>query len=151
MTTVYDVPPESLIEHAAKLIQEKVPEVKPPEWASYVKTGPHKEKPPLRGDWWYVRAASVLRKLYVKGPLGTVRLAAMYGGPRDRGSKPDRAVKGSRAIIRHILQQLEDAKLVEKASTRGRRITPKGQKLLDNAAREVYMDIIKNNTELAKY
>ena len=47
------------------------------------------------------------------------------------------AVKGSRSIIRKSLMQLETAGLVVRNKNNGRVVTPKGQALLDNAAKEV--------------
>ncbi|MCG7844358.1 MAG: 30S ribosomal protein S19e [Methanomassiliicoccales archaeon] len=136
MVTVYDVPHEKLIGNVAQKLKDSGA-VSPPEWAEYAKTGVHTEKAPTQEDWWYTRAASVLRKVYVKGPIGTSKLAAEYGGFVDRGSRPNRAVKGSRSIIRKSLMQLESAGLVTKNKNNGRIVTPKGQALLDNAAKEV--------------
>ena len=136
MVTVYDVPSEKLIANVAQKLKDSG-KVNPPEWAEFAKTGVHTEKAPIQADWWYTRAASVLRKVYVKGPIGTSKLAAEYGGFNDRGSKPNRAVKGSRSIIRRSLMQLESAGLVAKNKNNGRVVTPKGQALLDNAAKEV--------------
>jgi len=136
MTTVYDVPADRLIPRVATELKAR-PELAPPAWAEFAKTGVHTEKAPIQADWWYTRAASVLRKVYVKGPIGTSKLAAEYGGFNDRGSKPNRAVKGSRSIIRRSLMQLESAGLVAKNKNNGRVVTPKGQALLDNAAKEV--------------
>lgn len=136
MVTVYDVPSEKLIENVAQKLKDSGA-VNPPEWAEFAKTGVHTEKAPIQADWWYTRAASVLRKVYVKGPIGTSKLAAEYGGFVDRGSRPNRAVKGSRSIIRKSLMQLEAAGLVSKNKNNGRVVTPKGQAFLDNAAKEV--------------
>ena len=138
MVTVYDVPAEPLILNVAEKLKENS-KIVPPEWAEFAKTGIHTERAPAQPDWWYTRAASVLRKLYVKGPMGTSKLSAEYGGYRDRGAKPNRAVKGSRNIIRKCLMQLQDAGLlIEAENKQGRKISPAGQKLLDNAAKEVF-------------
>jgi small subunit ribosomal protein S19e len=136
MVTVYDVPSEKLIANVAQKLKDSGA-VNPPEWAEFAKTGRHTEKAPAQADWWYTRAASVLRKVYVKGPIGTSKLAAEYGGFVDRGSKPNKAAKGSRSIIRRSLIQLESAGLVAKNKNNGRMVTPKGQSLLDNAAKEI--------------
>jgi small subunit ribosomal protein S19e len=136
MVTVYDVPPEKLIENVALKLKD-YGSVNPPEWAEFAKTGVHTEKAPIQKDWWYTRAASVLRKVYVKGPIGTSKLAAEYGGFVDKGSRPNKAVKGSRSIIRKSLMQLESAGLVAKNKNNGRIVTPKGQAMLDAAAKEV--------------
>jgi small subunit ribosomal protein S19e len=137
MVTVYDIPPEKLIAKAANQLKS-IESIKAPEWAEFAKTGRHTEKAPVQVDWWYTRSASVLRKVYIKGPIGTSRLAAEYGGFADRGSKPNRAVKGSRAIARRCLIQLEQAGLIAKDKRNGRMITAKGQSLLDSAAKQAY-------------
>ncbi len=140
MTTAYDVPAQELIERSA-LGMKEIPEFQPPEWASYVKTGVHKELPPEQDDWWYVRLSAVLRKVYMNGPIGTERLSAMFGGKEDRGSKMYKARKGSRAIVRRALIDLEKAGFIERFKNKGRRVTSKGQAFLDNAAYEVAKEI----------
>lgn len=133
MVTAYDVSASDLI---AGISQEfkTFPEIVPPSWAPFVKTGVHKELPPENPDWWYVRSAAVLRKIYLKGPLGTRRLKAMYGGRKNRGTKTEKARSGSGSIARKILQQLEKAKLVE-ALPNGKQITAKGMSFVDEVAK----------------
>lgn len=137
--TIYDVDGTELVEEAAKELQ-KIEVIKPTEWASFVKTGANKERPPARQDWWYVRAASVLRKVRLKGPIGVSKLRTLYGGIKNRGYAPERFRKGSGSIIRKILQQLEKAELIKKDKKglhKGRVITPKGIKLMDNVAKKL--------------
>lgn len=136
MTTAYDVPAEPLIRKLADKLKNEY-KLQPPEWSIWVKTGAHKERAPEDPDWWYVRMASILRKVYIRGPIGVSRLRGMYGGKRDKGVKPYRHVKGSGSIIRKALQQLEEAGLVENMASKGRKVTSKGQSLLDNVAHEV--------------
>lgn len=152
MTTVYDVPAEPLIETAASELQS-TDEVGPPDWSAFARTGAHKERPPEEEAWWFTRSAAILRKVYLDGPVGTERLAAGFGGKRDYGSAPHHAVKGSRNIIRKILQQLEAAGLVEKdeRGRGGRQVTPEGQKFLDDLSHEVKNDLVDEIPELAKY
>ena len=140
MVTVYDVPAEKLILKAAEKLKGD-DNITPPEWAEYVRTDRHTEKAPTQDDWWFTRSASILRKLYIKGPMGTSRLAAEYGGYADKGSKPNRAVKGSRNIVRKCMIQLEAAGLLVSVEKQGRNISPAGQSLLDNAAKEVYDEL----------
>lgn len=143
MVTVYDVPAEKLILKVAEKFKEN-DKIVPPDWAEFAKTGVQAERAPVQPDWWYTRAASVIRKLYVKGPMGTSKLSAEYGGYVDRGAKPNRAVRGSRNIIRKCLIQLQDAGLlVATKDKQGRAISPAGQSMLDNAAKEVF-DETKN-------
>ncbi len=148
MVTVYDVPPEKLIASVAEKLKEE--KIEPPEWSRWVTTGVHKEKGPEQEDWWYIRLASVLRKIYIMGPIGTSRLAAEYGGKEDRGSKRYKARKGSRAIVRKALQQLESLGYVKK-DKKGRVITPKGRSFMDNVAHEIMKELVKETPELEKY
>lgn len=136
MTTMYDAEPQKLILKAAEELK-KIPEIKPPEWADFVKTGMHKERPPANGDWWYVRSASVLRAVYRLGPVGISKLRVKYGGKKNRGVKKEHFYKGSGSILRKSLQQLEKAgfvKFAEKGVHKGRVITPKGKSFLDKIA-----------------
>lgn len=135
MTTVYDVNAHDLLTRLTEDLKE-VNEVNPPAWARYVKTGVCKERPPVQEDWWHMRAASLLRRLYVDGPVGVERLRRYYGGKKNRGYKPEKFRKASGAIIRTILKQLEEAEFVEKCP-KGRKLTPKGVSHLDRLAYEV--------------
>jgi len=140
MTTMYDVEPQELILKAAEELK-KVPEIKAPAWTPFVKTGMHKERPPLNGDWWYIRAASVLRTIYRLGPIGVSKLRTKYGGKKNRGVKKEHFFKGSGNILRKSLQQLEKAGLVkftEKGVHKGRVITPKGRLFLDKIAVQLH-------------
>lgn len=150
MTTVYDVPPDVLIRKVAEKLKEKE-ETKPPSWAKFAKTGIHREKAPTQNDWWYTRSAAILRKVYIHGPIGVSRLRAMYGGCRDRGSKPNKARKGSGSITQLALTQLEKLEYVSIVKGKGRTITPKGRSLIDDTAHEVLQELIKANPALSKY
>ncbi len=135
MVTVREVAADKLIEKLKEELK-KIKEISPPEWSKFVKSGVHKERPPEQEDFWYIRAASILRRIYLDGPVGTERLRTYYGGRKRRGHKPAHFRKASGNIIRKILQQLEKAGLVEKTK-KGRKITNKGQSFLDRIAFEV--------------
>ena len=111
----------------------------------------HREKAPVQKDWWYTRSASILRKVYLNAPVGVSQLGGLYGGPADRGSKPNAARKGSRSIIRKAFKQLEGNGLLKATEGKGRELTPAGQKLLDASAHEVLLEMVKENPELGKY
>ncbi|MGB9713389.1 MAG: 30S ribosomal protein S19e [Candidatus Bathyarchaeales archaeon] len=151
MTTVYNVPASKLIEKLAQYLKENVDEINPPPWSSFVKTGAHVQKPPQNPDWWYIRCASLLRKIYVHGPIGLERLRADYGGRKNFGVRPDHAVKAGGAIIRKALQQLEAAGLIEKLPSRGRKVTTEGRKLLQEITEELSREYAKAIPELEKY
>ncbi len=150
MTTVYDVPPGLLIERLKDQL-EKEAKIKPPEWARFARTGVHTEKAPVQKDWWYRRVAAVMRKVYLKGPVGSTRLAAEFGGRHARGSAPAHPRRGSRSIAREAMQQLESLGYLSKAEKKGRTITPAGRKLLDHLAHEILLEMAKSNPELTKY
>ncbi|MHA1213168.1 MAG: 30S ribosomal protein S19e [Candidatus Heimdallarchaeota archaeon] len=146
MPTVYDVPAEELI-IALSVELKKLNKISPPEWSSYVKTGSFKQHAPQNPDWWYVRCASVLRKVYVRGPIGTSHLRKEYGGIKHGNSRPERFRRASGAIIRNALQQLESEGLVS-SSRKGRTIAPKGKSILDKISARI---IKENYPELKKY
>lgn len=151
LATPNDVPAQEFIQKLAQYLKENVEEVSPPPWAGMAKTGSHVQRPPENHDWWYIRCASLLRKIYIHGPLGIERLRAEYGGRKDFGVKPEHAVKGGGASVRKALQQLEAAGLVEEFQKKGRRMTKDGRKLLEEIAEEVKKDILKTNPQLEKY
>jgi small subunit ribosomal protein S19e len=140
MVSVKDADTGKLIGMTAEELK-KLDVIRPPEWAAFVKTGTHKERPPEQEDWWYIRTASILRKVYL-GNAGVEKLRKVYGGRKNLGHQPEHKRKASGAIIRKVLQQLEAAGLVEKdnqkgGKTKGRRISPKGQSLLNSIARKM--------------
>lgn len=135
MTTAYDVSAKDLIENISDEFKTFA-EIVPPTWAPFVKTGVDRELPPESSDWWYIRSAAVLRKIYLYGPLGTRRLKSMYGGRKNRGAKEEKSRPGSGSIARKILQQLENAKLVETVPN-GRQITSKGMAFVDELAHRI--------------
>ena len=142
MPTVYDVDPNELISRAKEKLKE-FDKISPPDWAKFVKTGIHKERPPEQEDWWYIRAAAILRTLYIHGPLGISRLRKKYGGRKRHTNAPERKVRGSGSIIRKILQQLEEIGFVRKISEgrkKGREITKEGKSFLDKIASEIWRE-----------
>ncbi|MCE8422851.1 MAG: 30S ribosomal protein S19e [Candidatus Methanoperedens sp.] len=149
MTTIYDVPADLLINNVAQKLKTEE-KAKPPEWANFAKTGAHKELAPDNADWWYVRCASILRRVYIDGPVGISRLRSFYGGRHRNGVTGIHFSKGSGSIAREALQQLEKAGFI-KTQKIGRTLSPQGQSFLNNAANEVKTELIKTNPALAKY
>jgi len=134
----FDIEPEKYLKNLANRLKE-IDEFKMPEWAYFVKTSTARARPPFDSDWWAMRAASILRQIYIKGVLGVERLRTKYGGKKDRGMKPKEYRKGSGKIIRVILQQAEKAGLLEKIKDKrsGRKLTKKGKQFMDEVAREI--------------
>ncbi|MCS7134879.1 MAG: 30S ribosomal protein S19e [Candidatus Aenigmarchaeota archaeon] len=118
---------------------KKIKEIKMPEWAKYAKTGSHRKYPPHQEDWWYIRAASLLRRIALDGPVGVSRLRTFYGGRKERGHKPEKFRKAGGNAIRKILQQLQMAGLVEqsKQGRKGRVLTEKGKRFIAKMIEEI--------------
>lgn len=136
---IYDVNPQALVERTAQELK-KVEAIKPPLWAPFVKTGMSRERQPMQKDWWHIRAASVLRRIFKDGPIGTQKLRTKYGGRKNNGMAPEHFYVSGGNHLRKMLQQLEKAglaKKVEKDGHKGRIVTPQGMKLLENVANSI--------------
>ncbi|MFH1588028.1 MAG: 30S ribosomal protein S19e [Candidatus Diapherotrites archaeon] len=130
---VYEVPATELIELIAKEFEGRLTQ---PEFSLWVKTGSHRERAPARKDWWFVRTASILYRVYTDGPVGTESLRTYYGGRKNRGVKPEKFKKAGGKIIRTCLQALEKEELIKK-SKKGREITSKGKSYMNSKAKEL--------------
>lgn len=138
MNPVYELNAQ---EYNLKLAQalKKIPEFKEPEWAGFVKSGPAKERPIDDPDFWYKRAASILRQIYKKNVVGVNRLKTKYGSKKDRGMQPEKFKKAGGKIIRTILQQADSAEFTEivkavrevRSKKPGRQLTKKGKEFLE--------------------
>ncbi|MDN5845036.1 MAG: 30S ribosomal protein S19e [Candidatus Nitrosocosmicus sp.] len=149
MAKVFDVPADDLISKLSDQLK-KDKKINPPGWASYVKTGTHAEKIPQNRDWWYTRCASLVRKVYLHGPMGISDLKSYYGGRKRIGYNLDHHKDAGGAIIRNALQQLEASGYVEKKS-KGRSISSEGMKRVDRLATEIFKEISKLNKDLERY
>ncbi len=140
-TLIYEADAQKFNDKLASELKE-IEEFAMPQWAYFVKTSVARARPPMDYDFWYQRAASVLRQVYVKGVIGVNRLRTRYGGRKDRGMKPPKFRKGSGKILRTILQQAEKAGFLEKVKggkgkASGRKLTDKGKKFLEETAKSV--------------
>ena len=134
--TVRDVAPAVFIE-AYALHLKNSDRFEIPKWTDLVKTGVHKELGPTDDDWYFVRAASIARKVYLKPGVGVGALRKWYGGQNRRGARAKTFQRAAGGLIRSVLQQLEETKVVEKTASGGRRITRVGQQDLDRIAGQV--------------
>ncbi|MEM0288043.1 MAG: 30S ribosomal protein S19e [Nitrososphaerota archaeon] len=148
MPTVYDVPPSKLIEHLSNYLK-RIPQIQPPQWSYYVKSGSHTSRPPTNRDWWYLRSASILRKLYLHAPLGIGDLEIAYGGRKKSGYGLAHERPAGSSSIRKCLAQLQAAGFVQK-TPKGRALTPEGRRLCDRISTEVFREIAKTQQDLLK-
>jgi len=151
LVVVYDVPQDMLIKRLSEELKRRYSQVSPPAWTIYVKSGSHVERQPQDKNWWYTRCASLLRKVYIHGPIGLSELRSMYGGRKSVKYYPSHHRNGGGAVIRKALHQLEASDLVKKHGDKGRIVTSQGRALLDRLSTEIFKEIVKVNPSLAKY
>ncbi|HEX5920525.1 MAG TPA: 30S ribosomal protein S19e [Nitrososphaeraceae archaeon] len=149
MVKAYDIPADELIIHLAENLK-KDKKIEAPQWSQFVKTGCHAEKIPQNRDWWYIRCASLLRKVYINGPIGISDLRSEYGGKKQVGYNIAHHKKSGGAIVRKALQQLEVAGYITKKS-KGRTISDEGTKKVDRMATDIYKDLVNSRPELGRY
>ena len=137
MNPVYELDAHEYNKKLAEALKE-IPEFKEPEWAKFVKSSPSKERPIDEPDFWYKRAASILRQIYRNKIIGVNRLKTRYGSKKNRGMKPEKFMKAGGKIIRVILQQSDKTGFTEIAMTirgtkrkPGRQLTKKGKEFLE--------------------
>ncbi|MFX0033424.1 MAG: 40S ribosomal protein S19 [Promethearchaeota archaeon] len=132
--SIYIVEPAKLIKSIAEKLKE-YPEIKPPEGSQFWKTAFFKEVAPVDSEnFWYMRCASLLRKIRKFGPIGVNKLRKHYGGRSRKGKGLHHSKRGSGKIIRVALQQLENANLILKEERTGRIVSPEGISLLERIA-----------------
>jgi len=135
-----DIPVQMMI---IKLSEElkKIEEMKPPAWSTFVKTGVSTERPPSQKDWWFLRSAAILRRVFMDGPRGVEKFRTTFGGRRKmpHGKKGSHHRKAGGKAIRTMLQQLEKAGYIQKVEkpSKGRVITPKGQRIISKSSKEI--------------
>ncbi len=129
----YDVKASELIALAAERLKDKI---KKPEYINYVKSGAGRDRPPESQDFWYVRNASILRQVYVNGPVGVSRLRTKYGNRKESVVHRKHHVKAGGSIIRDSFQALESIKFIKKTKS-GRVITPEGKSFMDKISNEI--------------
>ena len=81
MAKAYDVPADRLIARLASDLRGRGRERAKVDTVRKEESGVHAPtRPPHERDWWHTRCASLLRKIYLNGPIGVGRLCAKYGG-----------------------------------------------------------------------
>ncbi|KAI9597899.1 40S ribosomal protein S19-A [Syncephalis fuscata] len=134
--TVKDVDAQAFVKaYAAHL--KRSGKVELPKWVDLVKTGSYKELAPYESDWFYVRAASIARHIYLRNSVGVGALRKLYGGRVNRGTRPSHHADASGSVQRKALQALEKLGVLEKSPEGGRRITKDGRRDLDRISAQV--------------
>ena len=149
MAKVHDVPADMLIKKLTEILKSE--DINPPTWISFVKTGVHADKPPQQVDWWYTRCASILRKIYLNGPISIADMRSIYGGGKARGYGIASHRYAGGAIIRNAVHGLEKLGYVEMVEKKGRIVTKQGMKKLDNLSTEILKELIQTTPKLKIY
>merc|ERR1712216_598181 len=127
--TVKDVPADEFIKAAAEFLKRQ-PKFDVPKYHDIVKTGVIKEFAPIDEDWFYVRTASILRKIYLRKGTGVGALKKWYGGSN-----------GTHRGTRKAMHELEKLELMEHCPDGGRAITPKGRAEMDRIAGNIEISV----------
>merc|ERR1711975_179533 len=109
----------------------------------FIKSGTIKEFAPYDEDWFYIRAASILRKVYLRKGTGVGALKKWYGGSNGthRGTRKAHFSTASGAIIRKAMTELEKLEMMEHSSDGGRVITSKGRAEMDRIAGNIDLSV----------
>ena len=135
--SVFVVQPEKLIEILAKKLRD-YPEISPPKGSEFWKTAFFKELAPYDSEnFWYIRCASILRKVKKYGPIGVNKLRKYYGGKNRKGKGLHHSAKAGGKIIRVALQQLGKASLLKMNERQGRVLSSEGTSLIERMAYEI--------------
>lgn len=135
-TTVKDVDQDKIVQGVAQFLK-KSGKLKVPENMDIVKTSKSKELGPSNNDWFYIRCASILRRMYHRGPIGVGGVKKIYGARKRNGSCPSHFCRADGAVSRRAVQALEHIKLVEKHAEGGRKLSAQGQRDLDRIASQI--------------
>jgi small subunit ribosomal protein S19e len=132
MANVYETKASTVIDAAAQALKGKVNK---PAYVNFVKSGAGRERTPADPDFWYTRCASILRKIYINGPVGVSRLRVWYGNRQEHVIHKKHFVKAGGSMIRDALIELEKLNYVKNTKA-GRIITPQGKSFLDKICNE---------------
>ncbi len=134
MANALQVDPQRVINLTAAKLKESGVAV--PDYVPYVKTGPGKERVPIDADFFYVRCASILRQVYVKGPVGISKLRTKYGSRKQHVVSRHHHARSGGSIIKDAFDALEKKGYI-KTTKKGRIITSAGKSFLDKLSNEI--------------
>ena len=149
MAKAYDIPADLLINKLSEILKNE--EIIQPSWIPFVKTGSHAQRPPQQSDWYYTRCASLLRKIYLHGPIGLRDLRTMCGGTKPVGYGGAHHRDAGGAIIRTAVHNLEKLGYLDKVEGKGRTISHEGMKKIDRLSTEILNELVTQNPNLKKY
>ena len=131
--TIRDVSAWQWIKAAAEQLKQEG-KLFVPRCSEIVKTSHGRERAPQNPDWYYIRAAAVLRAIYLRPGTGYGGLSKRFGNKKNRGSQPEITTKAARGLLHWACRSLEGLKLVTKGKESGHIITKEGRKRADTIA-----------------
>lgn len=134
MANVYEVDAGEFIKRSAEKL--KSAQLKKPAYIDYVKSGAGRERVPADPDFYYMRCASVLRQVYVNGPIGISTLRTRYGNRKRHTVTRHHHVRAGGSLIKDAFDALEKLGYVKK-SGKGRILTPAGKSFADKVSNEI--------------
>ncbi|MGC8662702.1 MAG: 30S ribosomal protein S19e [Candidatus Micrarchaeia archaeon] len=134
MANVNDVDANALIKKTAEKLKEA--KISKPSYVGFVKSGAGKDRVPQQNDFWYIRCASLLRQVYLNGPIGISRLRTRYGSRKEHLVRRHHHYKAGGSMIKDVFDVLEKLGYVKK-TTAGREITEAGKSFLDKLSNEI--------------
>ncbi|MGC9099311.1 MAG: 30S ribosomal protein S19e [Candidatus Micrarchaeia archaeon] len=134
MANVNDVEANALIRKAAEKLKEA--KIEKPSYVGFVKSGASRERVPQQEDFWYIRCASLLRQVYLNGPIGISRLRTRYGSRKEHWVRRHHHYKAGGSMIKDAFDALEKLGYVKKTNA-GRVITDSGRSFLDKISNEI--------------
>ena len=107
---------------------------------------------PYAENWLFIRAASIARKIYIRGHLGVGALRAIYGTKNTKGTAGPHYRRSDGKVIRYCMSQLQkmgfldliidqaenDKGQMTQISTRGKQLTKKARAEMDKVATQIY-------------
>ncbi len=151
--TVKDVPANAFITAYAEHLK-KTQKIQLVKNSHFIKTGHAQHTAPYSEDWFYIRAAALARKIYLRPELGVGSLRHIFGNRKNNGNAKYHHAAGSGKVIRFALQQLEKANILMRYNDKRNRsltavpdvkgvllprvVTPEGHKELNEVAKQVF-------------
>ena len=134
--TVKDVKPFRWIKVMAKHMKQEG-KLFVPNCTEYIKTSHGRERAPQNPDWYYMRCAAVLRRIYLRPGVGLGGLSKKFANKKNRGSRPEITTRAAKGPLHWACKSLEGLKLVTKGKESGRVLTREGRKRCDTIASNV--------------
>lgn len=121
-----------------------------PNCAEYIKTSHGREKAPENPDWYYIRCAAVLRRIYLRPGTGLGGLSKKFGSKKNRGSQPEITTRAATGPLHWACKSLEGLKYISKGKVSGRILTKEGRRVADTIAANIFFHRKADATKAAR-